>query len=229
MEPVWWSRSGVEPPTGTIHPRQIPPLRSRIREAIPEMNLLIDSCFLSVVPLLSRGWSFPVGGSTPDRHFLTGTDRRRPTWIGTGTDVKKETRPLQAEGGFRRLEIKKPGGVLLSRGLFRTTIGDEAFHRPVRDGEGWFRHSMTARQTIQRTEGRQPNSQNPNPIRGACFPNSNSESAHGYGIKPLGQLVPVSLTRRRASTSGLSTSLSSRVLAGDSGPREVSSWSGLPA
>ena len=61
------------------------------------------------------------------------------------------------------------------------------------------------------------------------FKIQNRESAHGYGIKPLGQLVPVSLTRRRASTSGLSTSLSSRVLAGDSGPREVSSWSGLPA
>ena len=31
------------------------------------MNLLIDSCFLSVVSLLSRGWIVPVGGSTPDR------------------------------------------------------------------------------------------------------------------------------------------------------------------
>ena len=31
------------------------------------MNRLIDSCFLSVVALLSRGWIVPVGGSTPDR------------------------------------------------------------------------------------------------------------------------------------------------------------------
>ena len=31
------------------------------------MNLLIDFCFLSAVPLLSRGWIVPVGGSTPDR------------------------------------------------------------------------------------------------------------------------------------------------------------------
>ena len=30
------------------------------------MNLLIDSCFQSAVPLLSRGWIVPVGGSTPD-------------------------------------------------------------------------------------------------------------------------------------------------------------------
>ena len=33
----------------------------------PEINLLIDSVFLSSVPLLSRGWIVPVGGSTPDR------------------------------------------------------------------------------------------------------------------------------------------------------------------
>ena len=31
------------------------------------MNLLIDSCFQSAVPLLSRGWIVPVGGATPDR------------------------------------------------------------------------------------------------------------------------------------------------------------------
>ena len=31
------------------------------------MNLLIGFCFLSVVPLLLRGWIVPVGGSTPDR------------------------------------------------------------------------------------------------------------------------------------------------------------------
>ena len=31
------------------------------------MNLLTDFCFLDSVPLLSRGWIVPVGGSTPDR------------------------------------------------------------------------------------------------------------------------------------------------------------------
>ena len=41
------------------------------------MNLLIDSCFPSVVPLPSRGWIVPVGGSTPDR-LQTGSDRLRP-------------------------------------------------------------------------------------------------------------------------------------------------------
>ena len=62
------SRSGVEPPTGTIHPRQISPAIPNPERHFPEMNLLIDSCFPSAIPLLSRGWSFPVGGSTPDRH-----------------------------------------------------------------------------------------------------------------------------------------------------------------
>ena len=40
-----------------------------------KMNLLIDSHFLSVVTLLSRGWIVPVGGSTPDRHQA---DRHSP-------------------------------------------------------------------------------------------------------------------------------------------------------
>ena len=47
--------------------------------------------------------------------------------------------------------------------------------------------------------------------------------------KPHGQLVPVSCTRCRASTPGLSTWWSSRALQGALGPREASSWEGLPA
>ena len=70
------SRSGVEPPTGTIHPRQISPAIPNLERHPPEMNLLIHPCFPSAVPLLSRGWRFPVGGSTPDRHK---DDRHFPT------------------------------------------------------------------------------------------------------------------------------------------------------
>ena len=40
------------------------------------MNLSIAFYFLSVVPLLSRGWIVPVGGSTPDR-LKTGADPRK--------------------------------------------------------------------------------------------------------------------------------------------------------
>jgi len=48
-------------------------------------------------------------------------------------------------------------------------------------------------------------------------------------VKPRGQLVPASSTRRRASTPGLSTSWSPRALRGTQGPGEASSWEGLPA
>ena len=61
------SRSGVEPPTGKLHPRQISACDSEFGKTSAEINFLIDSYFLSVVPLLSRGWIVPVGGATPDR------------------------------------------------------------------------------------------------------------------------------------------------------------------
>jgi hypothetical protein len=50
-----------------------------------------------------------------------------------------------------------------------------------------------------------------------------------YRVKPHGQLVRVSCTRRRASTPRLSTSWSRTALQGALGPGEVSSWEGLPA
>ena len=62
------SRSGVEPPTGKLHPRQISAHNSKSGKTHPTINPLIDSCLLPSVPLLSRGWIVPVGGSTPDRH-----------------------------------------------------------------------------------------------------------------------------------------------------------------
>ena len=70
------SRSGVEPPTGTIHPRQISSRNSKSGKTSSAMNLLIDSFFLSVVPpspcvggAFRSGVEPPTGiGSTPDRH-----------------------------------------------------------------------------------------------------------------------------------------------------------------
>ena len=71
---IWrgWSfpslcRSGVEPPTGTIHPRE----SSGTTDG--KQNQLKDSFRGDAFPVLElrasiwRGWSFPVGGSTPDR------------------------------------------------------------------------------------------------------------------------------------------------------------------
>ena len=46
--------------------------------------------FLSAVPLLSRGWIVPVGGSTPDRH-KAGT---RPTGTGAERSIPAECLPV---------------------------------------------------------------------------------------------------------------------------------------
>ena len=53
------------------------------------MNRLIDSCFLSVVALLSRGWIVPVGGSTPDRLKVGGSipDRLRYDRLKVGGSI----------------------------------------------------------------------------------------------------------------------------------------------
>ena len=71
-------RSGVQPPTGIE--RKAPPtpntsLQFQIRKSIPRNES--SNCFLSSVPLLSRGWIIPVGGSTPDRLKVWG-DNPRP-------------------------------------------------------------------------------------------------------------------------------------------------------
>ena len=67
VAPPTLCRSGVEPPTGKLHPRQISVRSSKFGKSSPRNELPIGSCCLSVVPLLSRGWIVPVGGSTPDR------------------------------------------------------------------------------------------------------------------------------------------------------------------
>ena len=59
------SRSGVEPPTGTIHPREG---RGTTNEK-QESRFISGDAFpdLELRGNIWRGWSFPVGGSTPDR------------------------------------------------------------------------------------------------------------------------------------------------------------------
>lgn len=131
----------------------------------------------------------------------------------------------QAGSIHRRPQKKTPrdrgeknlGGVLLSHDQNRTTIGDETFHVPVRNGKGWGRLSMAAKKpgqlpAIHRAKA-QPRgekskselaSKNRRSKYGATMP------PHDYGIKPHSQLVPVSYARYRASTSGLSTLCSSR-------------------
>ena len=39
------------------------------------------ACFLFVIPLLSRGWIVPVGGSTPDRLRTARVLMSREAWV----------------------------------------------------------------------------------------------------------------------------------------------------
>ena len=75
----------------------------------------------------------------------------------------------------------------------RSTIGDEAFHCRVRDGNVCFRFSMVTRKFIMMLKWIN--------IGWKCFQNGNSNM-----VKPHGLLVPVSWTCCHAYTSGLSTS-----------------------
>ena len=99
-----------------------------------------------------------------------------------------------------------PGGVLLLHGQNRTTIGDEMFHVPVRNGKVWFHFSMTTGQTVTRNDKNTVADKKTNNEYNQLIKRPRLlKNAHEYGIKPHGQLVSVSLTRYRASTSDLST------------------------
>ena len=63
------------------------PRNSKSGKTSPEMNLLFDSCFSSVVPLLSRGWIVPVGGATPDR-LKMGARRKNLTFRRDGVIIR---------------------------------------------------------------------------------------------------------------------------------------------
>ena len=62
------SRSGVEPPTGMIHPRESRETEDRKQESIKEFVLEVWIPNLEIKENIWRGWIVPVGGSTPDRH-----------------------------------------------------------------------------------------------------------------------------------------------------------------
>ena len=69
---------GLNPRPESSTPAKYPPAIPKPERHLPEMNLLFDSCFPSVVPLLSRGWIVPVGGATPDRLKAQGRRKVRP-------------------------------------------------------------------------------------------------------------------------------------------------------
>ena len=84
------------------------------------MNLSIDSHFLFVIPLLSRGWIVPVGGATPDR--LSDWLRRE------SRESRKKTPPPPNERGRRSEGFPKTGidlrflFVVKSKNRFRLAI-----------------------------------------------------------------------------------------------------------
>ena len=118
-----------------------------------------------------------------------------------------------------------------------TIIGAGAFHRPVRDGKGWFHSAMVVRQRgggqgfgswpririvwgadRLATFGRL----NWKKVLGCyCIAHTQLHASQNYRIKPHGQLVLVSLMHYCASTPSLSTSWSRTTLQCDQVTRDI--------
>ena len=126
------------------------------------------------------------------------------------------------------LGMSKPDDVLLSREIHPTIIGAEAFHGPVRDGKGWDHLAMVVRQKrttfcsqaarsgeLQKIQiGRSRPRRMARRLRSLDSQPTSRTRQHDYGIKPHGQLVPVSFRPYSPSTPGLSTSWSRTTLKG---------------
>lgn len=130
----------------------------------------------------------------------------------------------QGEWVFRGIRIVRaraamPGDDLLFHRLSDSTIGAVWFHGRVRDGIGWFTDAIATRQwspcgrkgdQIDTVHWYFTTGRDDHPHRTISF--SRAVIDGGTHQARTGQLVPVSSTRYRASTSGLSRSWSSTVL-----------------
>ncbi len=115
--------------------------------------------------------------------------------------------------GKEAFVLGRPGNDLLSRVLRHSTIGAEEFNGRVRDGIGFF----SPRSNHRTGEGQRQGRQGRRPERFRSSPKvflSSSRTGTMRAIKPIERLVPVSSTRRRAYTPGLSTWSSSTALIG---------------
>jgi hypothetical protein len=110
--------------------------------------------------------------------------------------------------------LGRPGNDLLSRVLRHSTIGAEEFNGRVRDGIGFFSSSL---KSPDRRRTNRQGGLGPTPtfvrIKGLSL-QSQSRTVIMRAIKPIERLVPVSSTRHRAYTPGLSTWSSSTALIG---------------
>ena len=123
----------------------------------------------------------------------------------------------------RGFVLGRSGNDLLSRVLRHSTIGAEAFNGRVRDGIGFLAPRSNHR-TGQGQAARASASEHPRTgsedLKGAAPPWASAQSqglsrtSITRAIKPIERLVPVSSTRHRAYTSGLSTWSSSTALIG---------------
>src|ERR671921_584970 len=120
--------------------------------------------------------------------------------------------------------LGRPGNDLLSRVLRHSTIGAEEFNGRVRDGIGFL---------APRSDHRAGQGQRAPALRAGRQANGlfRSRTRTIRAIKPIEPLVPVSSTRHRAYTPGLSTWSSSTALKGELVSRGVSrldAFSGYP-
>src|SRR5262249_49113502 len=188
-----------------------PPVPARPVPSGPWPAELVSSPLLrppALPPGLARrsGGAFPHAGAarrTAVPAPASATSNRHPPSHSTrGRRVSRHDR-RRAEGryqhgsGPQREDVRRRP--TLPRGPPRSTIGAEGLNFRVRNGTGCFPFAM-ATETLWRcqvfpTAPREPHSGREQNIR--------------VEAKPLGLLVPVSYTRCRASTSGLSTQSSS--------------------
>ena len=128
----------------------------------------------------------------------------QPPALPPRTQTNEEGRSTSSGATLFKHVRRRP---TLPRGPPRSTIGAEGLNFRVRNGTGCFPFAITA-ETLLRCH-------RPSSVKQACMatvsrePHSGRETSNGVEAKPLGLLVPVSCTRCRASTSGLSTQSSS--------------------
>jgi hypothetical protein len=149
---------------------------------------------------LSRATSAGFRHSPPGPWASRIPQPRLPTSSFNTTQTSEEGRSTILGATLFKHVRRRP---TLPRGPPRSTIGAEGLNFRVRNGTGCFPFAITA-ETLLRCH-------RPPPSSGGLHGDRISGTAqwtrnqNGVEAKPLGLLVPVSYTRCRASTSGLST------------------------
>ena len=166
---------------------------------------------------------------------------RENSWIRrTGEMISRfDRRHGESRVLASRAALGRPGSVLLSRALRRSTIGAEGFHGRVRNGIGCRPLAMTTRSP--KRSARILLATAHAVLESFCTfvklatigrpENDVSEPARAVLSKPFERLGPVSYTRYRASTPGLSTWWSSTALKGGlilRGASRLDAFSGYP-